>query len=324
MSVSHAKCAKQPPPVPAHGHTLTLPSSPFHIPGFGCRWDPVDYSCSYDDVATAFAWMYLHGTEHWRVTWAGKSAPAKTLSHHFKIILRTIAEGPVDGPTVSALFSRGRNAFRDVLSGENPGMFRRHGPVYACLVDILESLSRGETTCQYFSFVATCSGQNCAPRLVTPAGAPYMLTSHVWASITNSENRPYHESLQEWVVRWFNRKASSLQNPCPGCHSDRSVTRSFLKPPWIWFQNFIEQPDVVLPSFVLSFSSYTYRLAAAMYGDGNHFVARLSTPAGTWWHYDGQVNGGQPTPVSITREEDLLTCGGSYKLVALLYCRVSS
>ena len=322
LSLSHTKCANQPPPVPVHSYTLTSPTSSFHIPGFGCQWDPVDYSCSYDCIITAFAWMYSHGTEHWRATWAGESAAAKILSRRFKIILRAI-EGPANDP-VSVLFSRSRDAFRDVLSEENPRMFKRHGPVFASLVDILHSLSLRETTSQYFTFVATCSGRNCTPGLITPTGAPYILTPNVWASITGSENQPYHESLQEWVVRWFDWKASSSRRrPCMWCHTDRVLTRSFVKPPWIWFELFFGHPHVVLPSFVLSFSSYTYRLAAAMYGNGRHFVAHLSTPSGTWWHYDGKANGGQPIAVSIAHEEDLLTCGGSYTLNALVYCLAS-
>jgi hypothetical protein len=76
----------------------------------------------------------------------------------------------------------------------------------------------------------------------------------------------------------------------------------------------------VLPSFELTFLARTYRLAAALYGNGCHFVARLGTPSGTWWHYDGQANGGRPRAISITSEKDLLTCGGGYMLNVLVYC----
>ena len=87
------------------------------------------------------------------------------------------------------------------------------------------------------------------------------------------------------------------------------------------FVIFVEQPRVVLPSFQLSFSEpHTYQLAAAIYGNGCHFVARLSTPSGAWWYYDGQVNGGRPTmAASITCGEDLMSCGGGYTLDALVY-----
>ena len=329
LSLSHAKlgCSgksshKGPTTGHVHGPQASDPTP--QIYDFGCRWDPVDYSCSYDCIFMAFAWVYFHATRLWRTTWTGDSAPAKTLSKHFKIILRAL-EGPVNNQPASQipiLFSRGRDALRDVLSGENPGMFRRHGPVDACLADILHSLSRGEKSSKYFSFISTCTGQKCTPKILTPAGAPFMLTSTNWASITHSENPPHHESLQEWVTRWFNQKGSHLPRACPGGCAEHSLTCSFLKPAWIWFEIFIEQPDVVLPSFELTFSTYSYRLAAALYGNGHHFIARLCTPSGTWWLYDGQENGGRPMVASIVGEEDLLRCGG-YVLNALLYCQNS-
>ena len=269
-----------------------------------------------------FVWAYFHAAGHWRTTWTGQSAAAKTLSRHFKTIIRAI-EGPVENqptPQISTLFSRGRDAFRDVLSEENPGTFKCFGPVDACLIDILDLLSRDEASSKYFTIISSCGGLKCKIKLTKPAGAPYILTPSTWTSITDSQNPPHHESLQEWVVGWVDRKVSTLPHSCAGCSRAYSQTHSFLHPPWIWFEIFVEQPQVVLPSFTLSFSSRVYRLAAALYGNGCHFVARLNTPSGSWWHYDGQVNGGRLTAVSIACEEDLLMCGGRYTLNALVYC----
>jgi hypothetical protein len=293
------------------------------IHDYGCGWDSENYSCSYDCVFMTFAWIYFHATKLWRTTWTSHSAAGKTLSRHLKIILNAI-EGAVKTPPtqqIPALFANGRNTFRDVLSDESPVTFKRFGRVDACLIDIIDSLSRGETSStRYFSLISSCGGPKCKIKLTKPAGAPYMLTHNTWTSITHSESPPHHESLQEWVMRWIDEKVFSMSQSCAGCCRDYSQTRSFLDPSWIWFEIFVEQPQVVLPSFRLSFSSHVYRLAAAIYGNSCHFVARLSTPLGTWWHYDGQVNHGQPTAVSITCEEDLLTCGGRYTLNALVYC----
>ena len=93
-----------------------------------------------------------------------------------------------------------------------------------------------------------------------------------------------------------------------------------MTPPWIWFEIFVEQPHVVLPSFKISLASDTYRLATVLYGNAYHFVAHLSTPSGIWWYYDGQVNGGQPVVDTITHEEDLIACGDRYTMNALVYC----
>ena len=262
---------------------LNPPASTSQFYYFGCKLDPSNYSCSYDCIFMTFAWMYFHATEHWRTTWMGQSRAARTLSHHLRIILH-ITEGRPNNPPksqLSAFFSHGRDAFRDILSDEDPQAFKRHGPVDLCLTEILDLLSRGETSSKYYSFILSCGGPRCHIKLLTPAGAHYMLTPSTWASITNSENPPRHESLQEWVTQWFDWKASSLPVSCGGCRAEYSQTRSFLEPPWIWFEIFVEQPHVVLPPFQLSLSSQTYPLAAAVYGNGCHFVARLSTPSGT-------------------------------------------
>lgn len=329
LSPHNAKHTKRPCQDPTYSQTSTPspqpsnpPASTLQIQEYGCRWDSDNYSCSYDCVFMTFVWAYFHATGHWRTTWTGQSVVAKTLSRHFKTIVRAI-EGLVKNqptPQISTLFSRGRDAFRDVLSEQNPGTFRRFGPVDACLIDILDSLSHDETSSKYFTIISSCGGLKCKIKLTKPAGAPYILTPNTWTSITNSQNPPHHESLQEWVVGWVDRKVSTLPRSCAGCSRGYSQTHSFLHPPWIWFEIFVEQPRVVLPSFTLSFSSHVYRLAAALYGNGCHFIARLNTPSGSWWHYDGQVNGGRPTAVSITCEEDLLTCGGRYTLNALVYC----
>jgi hypothetical protein len=77
----------------------------------------------------------------------------------------------------------------------------------------------------------------------------------------------------------------------------------------------------VLPSFKLPLSSHAYWLVAVIYGDDCHFVARLNTRSGAWWYYDDQVNGSRPVADSITRGQDLVTCGNGYMMYALLYCQ---
>jgi len=327
LNLNDAKHIKHSPPRSTCGR-VPIPeclnsSTPVSlIYDFGCRWDPVNYSCSYDCVFTTFAWMYFHATERWRTTWAGKLPAAKALSHHFRTILERLGPNNQPAQQITALFSRGRDAFRDVLSRESPTMFQRHGHAYACLTDILHWLSRKQTSSQYFSFISSCGGRNCNIKVKTPAGAPFMLTPNTWTDIAHSENPPHHESLQEWIVGWFNRKGSLPSHSCPRCRVDYSQTRSFLQPPWIWFEVFVGQTHAVLPSFELTFSSHIYRLAAVIYGNSCHFVARLCTPSGTWWYYDGQLNGGRPVAVEpITREEDLFICGNGYIVNALVYCR---
>ena len=320
LSLTNTGRANKATPHPTHPHPPTTgpPNPPIY--SFGCRWDPIDYSCSYDCAFMTFTWMYFHAAEHWRTTWAGELPITKSLSRRFKTILRTLGGSPSDYQ-VSTLFSCSRNTFRDALSEEDPVKFKRRGQVDASFVDILVSLSRNETSSRYFSFITSCGGPNCNLRVTTPTGAPFMLSTSTWTSITHSKDPPYREPLRKWVTAYFDHQAASLSRPCPRCSAECSQTLSFLQPPWIWFEVFLEQPHIVLPSFKLSLSSSTYRLAAVVYGNGSHFVARFSTPSGTWWYYNGQVNGGRPVADLVTREEDLLTCGGRYKMNALVYCQ---
>ena len=74
---------------PAPGPSNLLTSAPMTC-CFRCKWDSINYSCSYDCVFTAFTWIYLHATEDWRVTWTGESLVMKILSHHFKTILHAL------------------------------------------------------------------------------------------------------------------------------------------------------------------------------------------------------------------------------------------
>ena len=154
----------------------------------------------------------------------------KTLSHAFKAILRAL-KGPANNLSIIASFSRGRDALRDILLGEDPVMFRRHGQVDASLTDILDSLSRGRTSSKDFSFGTSCGGPHCRLKVTTPAGAPSMLTPDTWNTITQSANPPHHESLQRWVSGYFNYKISLLPHRCPGCNQECSHTLSFLQPP---------------------------------------------------------------------------------------------
>ena len=325
LNLSDTKGTKhRPPPDLTHRHAPTpgsSSSSTFTPPiyQFGCKWDPINYSCSYNSVFMAFAWIYFHATSDWQMTWTGESMTMKTLSHAFKAILRAL-KGPANNPSIIASFSRGRDALRDILSGEDLVMFRHHGQVDASLTDILDSLSRSQTSSKYFSFGTSCGGSHCCLKVTTPTGAPSMLTPDTWNTITQSANPPHHESLQRWVSGYFNYKISLLPHRCLGCNQECSHTLSFLRPPWIWFEIFVEQPHVVLPSFKILLASDTYRLAAVLYGNAYHFVARLSTPSGIWWYYDGQVNGGQPVVDTIAHEEDLIACGDRYTMNALVYC----
>ena len=305
------------PPTP--GSSSPLGSTP-PIYQFGCRWDPINYSCAYDCAFMTFAWIYFHANQAWRTMWAGESTATRVLSRHFKAVFRAI-DGPTNNrSTAATLFSSGRDMFRDVLSEENPTMFKRWGRVKSSFADILTSLSKTNQSSQFFSSTASCGGPHCRLKVITPRGAPFMLSPNTWNSIKWSTNPPHYESLQEWILGFFNLKVSSLPHHCSRCNREYSRTLLFLQPQWIWFEIFVEHPHVVLPPFKISLASHVYWLAAVIYGNACHFVARLSTPSGMWWYYDGMVNGGRPAVDTVTSEEDLIRCGDGYVMNTVVYC----
>jgi len=306
------------PPTPKSSPMLTSPSAY----RFGCRWDSVDYSCAYDCVFMTFVWMYLHAPQTWRETWVGGCAATTILSGYCDAISRSL-DRQVDNSAIPVLFSSGRNAFRDTLSKGDPERFKRRGGVLISVGDVLDSLSRGQTTSMFFLYRTSCDSQYCYPVLTTPAGAPYMLTPNTWNSITQSKAKPSCESLQRWITGFCEFKVSSLPQSPSGCDRKHSHTLTFLQPPWIWFDIFLNHPRVVLPSFEISLGPAVYRLASVIYGNSKHFVARLSTPSGMWWSYDGMINGGQPVEEMISDEKDLLEHPGKYAMSALVYCIVA-
>ena len=115
---------------------------------FGCKWDPVDYSCAYDCIFTAFTWIYFHATSTWRERWRRESAAANFLSKHFENILVGLS-GPAPDHAVPTLFAEGRDAWRDRLSEYNPTEFPRQGPKYASVTRILEVLADDRNPSHY-------------------------------------------------------------------------------------------------------------------------------------------------------------------------------
>ena len=87
-------CGYVPAPGPSDSPTSTLP-----IHRFGCRWDPVDYSCAYDCAFMTFAWIYFYTTERWRQAWTSESPITKILSRHLKTVLRTLKDNQHWGQT---------------------------------------------------------------------------------------------------------------------------------------------------------------------------------------------------------------------------------
>lgn len=290
---------------------------------FGCKWDSIDYSCAYDCVFTAFAWIYLHATHTWQEKWARESATAHFLSDHFERISSGIL-GPAPSHTVPTLFAEGRDAWRDRLSRYGPTEFPRRGPEYISVTSILEVLADNRNPSYYSTIVLSCGTATCPLRVKNLKAKYYLLTPSDWNTSTGRTSPPHHESLETWIrMHYSSPRLTKTADRCARCQQRFSRKLVFGEPTWIWFEVFPEFRHAIIPALELSLGSTTLRLATVIYHNGDHYRARLCDPSGTWWFYDGQHNGGRPTPLpKVTDETDLFQCGGNFVISALVYCLV--
>ena len=312
-------------------NTLSLHNSPSVVPGrrnllpvaFGCEWDPVDYSCSYDSIFTAFAWMYLHAASAWQEKWAGESVIADLLSHHFRKVSSALL-GSTPDLTVPTLFTKGRDAWRDVLSEHDPIKFPRRGSQYASVTEILEVLTKSRNPFHFATIVLSCGTAGCHVRVKNLEASYYMLTPTDWNTSTGAAEPPKHESLETWIKGHYSSPClTNTAERCGRCQRRFSRKLVFWGLTWIWLEVFPECLHVVVPALQISLGSVTLRLAAVIYGSGSHYRARLHDPSGAWWFYDGQMNRGRPTPDLLVSDwSDIFNCGSTFSITALVYCLV--
>ena len=145
-----------------------------------------------------------------------------------------------------------------------------------------------------------------ADHMTVPRPSADSLSSQI-NGITRSDCPPHHESLQEWVTSWFDLKVSPLPHSCVQCGRECSLTRSFLRP---------------RRTALLYIVPLVMHLPPRCCDIWQRLPLHCTSQA-LWWYYNGMVNGGRPTPVSITSSQDLLTCGDKYIMNALVYCLAS-
>ena len=301
---------------PTSNPSSPAPSSLIYL--FGCPWDSTDYSCAYDCVFMALAWIYLHAPPAQRTAWATKPTAAQVLTRSFRNI-STAFEPRSDGHRTTerytSLFETGRDAFRDALSNHDSALFKR-GQACITIGDILGHLAGNMP----FTSTVTC---DCTHAITEHVGASYMLTPKIRKAMTGEEAEPVQKSLAEWLSKFVIFKAPLEPRTCSQCDGVRQESLSFRRLPWIWFSILANHPRIALPSLKISLGSDSYRLAAVIYGDDKHFVARLGTPSGTWHDYDGIVKCGKPgKALLIESEQDLATYKDPHTMCALVYCLV--
>ena len=292
-------------------------------PGFGCKWDSVNYSCAYDCVYTVLAWVYFHATHTWREKWTRESLMASFLSDHFEKILSSPSE-PTSNLTMSRLFTEGRDAWRDVLYHHNPVDFPRRGSKFASLARLLEILAKDQHPSHYATVFLSCNTPGCPPRVKNIRAKYYMLTRNNWNAVTRTTTPPHHESLEAWIKNHYSSpRLTKTRDRCTHCQKRFARELVFSGPTWTWFDVVRDCRHAVIPTLKLSLGSVSLRLAAIIYSNIDHYRARISDPSGVWWFYDGRCNGGQLERLpKLTNETELFKCGDGYDIAALVYCLV--
>jgi len=306
------------------GTLLGLPGEGNPLPvNFGCKWDPVDYSCAYDCVFTAFAWIYLHATHTWREKWTHESVIAGSLSDHFKKISSSLA-GPAPDDTVPTLFTECRDLWRDRISHYWPTEFPRRGWKYASVTRLLEFLANNRNPSHYVTIILSCGTAGCPLRVKNLEPRYFMLLPSEWNTITGRTSPPHRESLETWIKDHYSSPhITKTADQCEWCQQWFSRKVVFQEPTWIWFKVFPQFGHIIIPALKISLGPATLRLATVIYYNGNHYRARLCDPSEAWWFYDGQRDGGRPARLSkVTSERDLFQCGSDYNITALVYCLV--
>ena len=288
---------------------------------FGCQWDSVDYSCSYDCVFTIFVWIYIHATRAWRETWIQESQMASFLSGHFERILFGMS-GPTPNQAIPPLLTEGRDKWRDLLSQSSPTDFPRRGSMFASVTVVLEALANDRNLSYFTTILLSCGTPGCPPVVKNLRPSHYMLTPADWSNATGKTTLPYHESLEVWIKSHHSSPyITRMPDRCGRCQQPFSRKLVFREPTWTWFEVFPQYQHVIIPALKISLGSVTLQLAAIIYHNGSHYRARLCDPSETWWFYDGKCNRGRLTsPLKITNEGELFHCGDHYGITALIYC----
>ena len=307
----------------AEGDSRNRDSGPQLPVKFGCKWDPVDYSCTYDCVFTTFAWIYFHATNTWQRRWEQESATTKLLSGHFGSILASLS-GPTPDHTIPALFAKGRDTWRDRVSEYHPTEFPRRGPKYVSVTRILEVLANDCNPSHYATVLLPCGTTGCPLRAKNLEARYYMLTPTDWNTSTGRTSTPYLKSLETWINKHYSSpRLTKTAERCGWCQQRFSRKLVFRQPIWTWFEVFPEFRHVIVPAQKISLRSATLQLTAVIYFGNMHYWARLCEPSGTWWFYDGQRYRGQPTLLSGGFDEgDLFQCGSDFVITALVYCLI--
>jgi hypothetical protein len=306
-------CRDGPPASPRPRNPLPM--------GFGCKWDPIDYSCAYDCVFTAFTWIWIHATNTWREKWIQESAIASFLSDHFRKVLLGLS-GPAPDHTVPGLFAEGRDAWRDRLSQRNPTEFPRRGSRYASIAHIFELLANDRNPSYYTTIILSCGTIGCSLKMKNLEARHFMLVPSDWNTSTGRTSSPHHESLEVWIKKHYTSpQLTKTADQCARCQQQLSRKLVFRELTWIWFEVFPGSRHVIIPAFKISLGSMGFRLATVIYYNGDHYRARFCDPSGTWWFYDGQCYGGRPTLLSKAPDwRGLFQCGGDFNVTALVYC----
>lgn len=263
---------------PAHISTVSRPS--------GLIWDSRDYSCAYDALFTILYNMWIDMPNVWSRRFNDISMHLSTLADKFQLVTAKVIT-----------LEEARNAVRRKLNHLNSREYPM-GPTYTCIATLTYTMMTNERyqpsgmtslkcpTCGYQGNTLLHVGEYLQLRETGPLQDGSQEYSHI------SDCLGWHLSDQQRISRLHCPRrlptCSTGHSNLAACHRlvlDISMNRLPYVMCVILHKSCFKINETL--TYVYEGMDVTFRLRGIVYGDGNHFVARLFTRDGRIWFHDG-------------------------------------
>jgi len=250
----------------------------------GLIWDCDNYSCAYDSLFTVLSNIWTDAPNVWSDRFDNVSGYLSMLSEGFLLVKNE-----------SISFEAARDTVRLELhrldSTEYP-----MGAAFTCLAALTHRMMVKEERCDSGTTFLSC----------VACGYKGNTLLHIGEYLSLNDAGPFHDSMCERgqisdCLGWhLSDHQKTSQIPCPRCSEANTNPRNQLalqvsmnRIPYIMCV--MLNQDTLRINDTLSYPEAQYsvffRLRGVVYGDGNHFVARLVTKHGDVWYHDGMTTG---------------------------------
>ena len=263
----------------ARMENLSTPSDPL-----GIIWDCRNYSCVYDSLFTVLYDIWTDAPNLWSDRFANVSGYLSMLSEGFLLVKDKSVSIEVARDTV-------RLELNHLDSTEYP-----MGTVFTCLAALTHRMMvkrEHRDSGKVFLSCIACGYQG-------------KTLLHIGEYVTLNDTGPFHDGRNQTnkisdCLGWhLSDRQKKSRIPCPRCSETNTNQQSRLgleirmnRLPYIMCMMLNQDTIKIDEALTYSDAQYNilYRLRGVIYGDGNHFVARLIRKDGNIWYHDGMTTG---------------------------------